>query len=141
VTADGHSARPEPVEGPLASEHATAILERRLLARALASGDLGMLHLRFDAAVLERYRERGAKLVRTRSVGRVSMAQWSLDLGITPDGAEVHLAARNLLERLPEGERAHWVEHLVPTPASAAFLQMALTPVACIDDGDTVAWD
>jgi hypothetical protein len=122
-------------------EQATAVLERRLLARALASGDLGALHVRFDAAVLARYRERGAKLVRTRSVGRVSMAQWSLDLGIAVDGTEVHLAARDLLERLPEAERAHWVEHLVPVPASPAFLQMALSPVACIDDGDTEAWD
>src|SRR5688572_5852121 len=114
MTADGRSARPEPVEGPLASEPATMVLERRLLTRALASGDLGTLHLRFDAGVLARYRERGARLVRTRSVGRVSMAQWSLDLGIAAGGTEVHLAARDLLERLPEGERAHWVEHLVP---------------------------
>ena len=124
-----------------AAAQATVALERRLLARALAAGDFGALHLRFDAAVLARYRERGAKLVRTRTVGRVSMGQWSLDMGIAAGGSQVHLAARDLVERLPEGERAHWVEHLLPAPASAAYLQMSLTPAACIDDGDTQAWD
>src|ERR1700720_2318659 len=104
-------------------EAPVAALERRLVARALVTGDFGALHLRFDARVVDRYRERGAKLVRTRTVGRISMPQWSLDLGIAPGEAEVHVVARDLYERLPEAERAHWVEHLVPAPASVHYLQ------------------
>ena len=123
------------------TEQVAAALERRLLTRAVAAGDFGALHLRFDVAVLTRYRERGAKLVRTRSVGRITTPLWSLDVGIAPGEAVVHVAARDLLERLPEGERAHWVQHLVLQPASAAYLQMSITPVACIDDGETEAWD
>ncbi len=77
-----------------AAEQAAA-LERLLLTRALTSGDFGALHLRFDAGVLQRYRDRGATLIRTRTVGRVALpGRWSLDVGIAPDDREVHLAAR-----------------------------------------------
>jgi hypothetical protein len=122
-------------------EQATAALERRLLTRALSAGDFGLLHLRFDVAVLARYRERGARLVRTRTVGRITMPQWSIDVGIAAGDRWLHLAARDLLERVPETEHAHWVEHLAPQAASASYLQMCMTPVACIDDGETETWD
>ena len=117
-------------------------LERRLLARALAASDFGGLHLHFDVAVLERYRERGATLVRTRTVGRVALAgRWSLDLGIAPGEQQVHLPARDLLDRLPVEEHAHWVAHFVGAPASERFIQMRMTSAACIDDGETVTWE
>ena len=125
-----------------AVDAATTALERSLLGRALAARDPGRLHLRFSADVLQRYRERGAELVRTRSVGRISVrGRWSLDVGIAANGAEVHLPVQDLLDRLPEEEWPHWVSHLVPTPASASFLQMRMTAGACIDDGDTERWD
>ncbi len=123
-----------------AAEQAAA-LERLLLTRALTSGDFGALHLRFDAGVLQRYRDRGATLIRTRTVGRVALpGRWSLDVGIAPDDREVHLAARDLRERLPAEEQAHWVAHLVATPVSARYLQMSAARGACIDDGEPEPW-
>jgi hypothetical protein len=119
----------------------TNALERRVLARALAAGDFGMLHLLFDASVIDRYRAiEGAKLIRTRSVGRISMPRWTLDLGIAPDDRQVHVVARHLLERVPAEDHAHWVEHLVSAPASSRFLQMMIMPGACIDDGEAEPW-
>jgi hypothetical protein len=122
-------------------QQVAAALERRLLTRALAAGDFGGLHLRFDPGVLTRYRDSGGKLIRTRSVGRITMPQWSLDVGIAPGDAWLHLPARDLLERVPERERPHWVEHLAPQPASAVYLQMSISPIACLDDGEPETWD
>lgn len=116
-------------------------LERRVLARALAGQDFGGLHLRFSIDVVEQYRAHpAAKLIRTRTVGRISMPQWTLDMGITNDDSEVEVVARDLLERVPAEEHAHWVEHLVVQPASSRFLQMMIMPGACIDDGEPEAW-
>ena len=117
-------------------------LERSLLGRALAARDPGRLHVRFRAEVVDRYRGvEGAQLVRTRSVGRVALrGRWSVDLGITEDGREVHLPFADLVDRVPESEWPHWLEHLVETSASATFLTMRMTPAACIDDGETEPW-
>jgi hypothetical protein len=128
-------------EGATEAAEQAAALERVLLTRALASGDFGALHLRFDVAVLQRYRERGATLIRTRTVGRISLpGRWTLDVGIAPGDHEVHVAARDLRERLPAEEQAHWVAHLVSTPASARYLQMSIARGACIDDGEPEPW-
>jgi hypothetical protein len=121
-------------------------LQQRLLRRALAAGDAARLHLRFRAEVVDRYRELpSAELMRTRTVGRIAVAgRWSLDLGIVEEGdaAEVHVAFADLLERLPEEERDHWLAHAVDWPASTNFLMMSLTGgAACLDDGDTVRWE
>ncbi|RLT28082.1 MAG: hypothetical protein DWI48_01615 [Chloroflexi bacterium] len=116
-------------------------LERRVLARALAASDFGGLHLRFSIDVVAKYRAHAAgKLIRTRSVGRISMPQWTLDMGIANDDSEVEVVAKDLLERVPAEEHAHWVEHLVVQPASSRFLQMMIMPGACIDDGEPEAW-
>ncbi len=123
----------------------TGALERTLLQRALAARDPGLLHLRFHAAVIDRYRERGATLLRTRSVGRIALAgRWSLDMGIAeaPGGETLlHLPAADLLERLPEEEWEHWIAHLATGPTSESYLQMRMTPAACIDDGEPEAWE
>ncbi|MEX1022479.1 MAG: hypothetical protein WD058_04960 [Dehalococcoidia bacterium] len=132
----------------MASSGDPAALEQALLRRVLASGDGRRLHLRFSVAVLERYRAMPqAQLVRTRTVGRVAVPnRWSLDVGIVEDGAGVeggavlHATLGDLLERLPEEERDHWIAHLVPQPASANFLQMKMAAGACIDDGEPEAW-
>jgi hypothetical protein len=47
---------------------------------------------------------------------------------------------QELVDRLPEDEWPHWIEHVVEEPASLAFLQMRLSAGACIDDGETEAW-
>lgn len=119
--------------------------QRRLLVRVLERGDAGQLHVRFKATVVDRYRQmEAAHLIRTRSVGRVAIVgRWSIDMGLVagPDGeAEVHLSVQDLMERLPESEREHWLDHLVPQPLSANFLSMRATPAACIDDGAPEPW-
>ncbi|MGE0228683.1 MAG: hypothetical protein AB7I38_08820 [Dehalococcoidia bacterium] len=119
----------------------TAALQRLLLTRAFASKDSGRLILRFQASVMDRYRERGASLIRTRTVGRVSFpGRWSLDVGIAAEDTEVQVPFEDLIDRLPEAERAHWVEHLVIEPASFNFLRMRLAGAACIDDGEAQQW-
>jgi hypothetical protein len=121
-------------------------LQQRLLRRALAAGAPGRLHVRFRAEVVDRYRElASAEVMRTRSVGRIAVTgRWSLDLGIVEAKgvSEVHVAFDDLVQRLPEEERDHWVAHAVEWPASTNFLMMSLAGgAACLDDGDTVPWE
>lgn len=119
----------------------TAALQRLLLKRAFASKEAGRLLLRFHASVMDRYRERGATLIRTRTVGRVSVpGRWTLDVGITAGDAEVQVPFEDLIDRLPETEHQHWVDHLVIEPASFNFLRMRLAGAACIDDGEAERW-
>ena len=116
--------------------------QRTLLLRVLRGGEPGRLHLRFDAAVIDRYRSAsGARLLRTRTVGRVAFAgSWSVDVGIVEDAGEVHLPVQDLIDRVPEREWAHWVEHLVTSAVSENFVAMRMTAAACIDDGETEPW-
>jgi hypothetical protein len=127
----------------LSGADAAAALQRQVLSRALEAGDPGQLHLRFDAAVIQRYRALGgSQVVRTQTVGRVALSgRWSLDVGISEDGSEVHLPMQDLLDRLPEDEWQHWVDHVIVAPFSANFLKMRQTAAACIDDGETQAWE
>jgi hypothetical protein len=120
-------------------------LQQALLRRMLASGDGLLLPLRFRADVVAKYRAiEGAQVIRTRTVGRVALrGRWSLDMGIVddaPGGPEVHVTFGDLVQRLPEREREHWVAHLIAESASEHFLQMKMTASACVDDGETVAW-
>jgi len=130
----------------VATTSSSTTFQQTILRRALASGDARRLHVRFDAALLDRYRAMpSAELLRTQTVGRIGVARrWSIDVGIvedSPDGKVVlHATMDDLLTRLPEEERDHWIAHLVPEPASANFLQMKMAAAACIDDGDTRAW-
>ena len=116
--------------------------QRALVERAVARGEYGLLPLRFRASVLDRYRERAdARLLRTRSVGRIAIVRgWSIDAGIAPGGEEIEVFASDFAERLPEAERAHWLDHLAAPPASANFARMRLGGNACIDDGEPEAW-
>ncbi len=116
-------------------------LQEAQLRRALAARDASRLHVRFDSAVIDRYRAiEGAQVLRSRSVGRVALpGRWSLDVGIAPDGT-LHVPFKDLVDRLPEAQWPHWLEHLIEEPASHAFLQMRLAAGACIDDGETEAW-
>lgn len=129
---------------PAAPPSEALALQQGLLRRALAARDPGRLPVRFRAQVIQRYRERaGAEVLRTRTVGRVSLpGRWSVDVGIAADGREVHLPVQELLERVPEEEWPHWIEHLVEAPLSANFLTMSQAGgMACIDDGPTEPWE
>ena len=132
------------MRGYPAGEASEATATRRLLlSRALSRGQLDTYPVRFRAEVIERYRSMpGVQLIRTRSVGRVALPrQWSLDVGIDDDAGEVSVPLRDLAARLPEGEREHWLAHLVDEPGSAVFLRMQLAGAACIDDGEPEAWE
>lgn len=119
----------------------TRTLQQSVLRRALAARDASRLHVYFDGAVIERYRAiEGAQLLRTKSVGRISIrGRWSLDVGIAADGS-LHVPFQDLVDRLPEDEWPHWIEQLLERPSSPAFLQMRLSAGACVDDGETEAW-
>ena len=114
---------------------------RVVVRRALAGEDFANLPLHFEVAVLQRYRgASGFSIIRTDSVGRVrKQGGWSLDFGIAPDEALVHVCWADFA-RLPGDEREHWAEHAVPLPSSLTYLHMRLAPGSCIDDGDVRDW-
>ena len=101
--------------------------------------DAGLAQVVFRAQVLDAYLEKGVKVSRTRSVGRVKAASWSLDFGIAPDEQTIHVAAQTLAQKLPESERAHWLQFADASHFSENFLKMQASH-ACIDDGDLRAW-
>ena len=112
-----------------------------LLARALG-GDFGVVPVWFDVGVLDRYRAlAGWRVMRTNSVGRIQSPEgWSIDFGITPDEDIVHATVADLAQRLPAGERQHWLQHLLAPATSRNFVTMRLVPGSCIDDGDLRTW-
>jgi len=100
-----------------------------------------MAQVSFRVAVLEPYLTRsGASVTRTNTVGRVKTATWSVDFGIAPGEATIHVAVSSLQQRLPESERAHWLAHVDDSLYSENFLKMQSSPHACIDDGDFRNW-
>lgn len=115
---------------------------RVLVRRALANDDLSNLQLHFEAAVLDRYRQRnGYSVIRTNSVGRVrKQGGWSLDFGIAGGDSLIHISQADVA-KLPPEEREHWASHGVSLPSSRMFLQMRLAPGSCFDDGDVRAWE
>ncbi len=114
---------------------------RRTIARAVGSGDASALPIHFSASVLTRYVESGAKILRSDTVGRlIQPGKAVIDFGIVADDRVIHLRFGDLARLLPEAERAHWFEHLLPPSASRAYLQMTLQPGACHDDGELREW-
>ena len=77
--------------------------------------------------------------MQTNSVGRVKTSNWTLDFGIAPDQKTIHVTLAALLQKLPEAERAHWLEHVDGSRFSENFLKMQGSH-ACIDDGTFRAW-
>ncbi len=115
---------------------------RRTVARAVSSGDAASLPIHFSAAVLTHYLERGAKILRSDSVGRLLQpGKAVIDFGIVEDDAVIHLRFGDLMSIIPESERDHWLDHLVALSASRAYLQMTLQPGACHDDGPLREWE
>ena len=114
---------------------------KRTVARALSSGDTSALPIHFSAAVLFRYLDRGAKVLRSDTVGRLMQpGQPVIDFGIVDGDRAIHLRFGDLLQVVPEREREHWLEHLLPPQTSRSFLAMTLQPGACHDDGPLRDW-
>jgi hypothetical protein len=110
--------------------------------RLLVQGDSSWAQITFEVAVLERYRGRqGFNIIRTDTVGRVRKeGGWSLDFGIGPRDASIHVSLGDLLSILPEEEREHWTQHVRQPEASHYYLQARLHPGSCIDDGEVRQW-
>jgi hypothetical protein len=115
---------------------------RVALRRALAAKDASQIELHFDVAVLDRYHGApGFSIIRTNTVGRVRKeGGWSLDFGIAPGEAMVHVTYAQLLA-IPEDEREHFAAHARLLPGSKTFLQMRMAPGACFDDGELRPWE
>src|SRR6266540_1765243 len=122
----------------MSATDARADAQTRGLYLRVFGGNFGAAHVWFDAAVLDRYRAlSGWRVLRTNSVGRVQSPEgWSLDFGITAEEDAVHASVADLAQRLPAGERQHWLQHLIAPSASRNFLTMRLVPGSCIDDGE-----
>ena len=108
----------------------------RFTQKALAQPDLALVV--FDVAALAPYIERG-EVKRTDSVGRVKTVNWSLDFGIAPDEQTIHVPLGQFVQKVPEKERAAWLEHADGARFSENFLKM-LSSHACIDDGNLRGW-
>ncbi len=114
---------------------------KRTVARAVNSGDPSALPVHFHAAVLTRYTDAGAKILRTNTVGRLLQpGKAVIDFGIVRDDTVIHLRFGDIGTLIPETERDHWLDHLIAPEASRPYLQMTLQPGACHDDGDLREW-
>lgn len=112
----------------------------RYFTKVFAQKDFGAVPICFDIRVLERYREAGLTLIRTRSAGRVQGQGWRIDFGIVDDAGLIHAAAEDVFQ-LPSAEREHWAAHVVVPALNARFLKMRLGLGACVDEGDILTWD
>jgi hypothetical protein len=94
-----------------------------LARRVLETGKFDLVQIWFESAVLDRYRgDPDSRILRTDA-----------------DDALIHMPVATA-RGIPEGHRAHWLEHVVGLPAGGNFLRMAMTPGACIDDGQARDW-
>jgi hypothetical protein len=122
----------------LASTGVGTLLHGRLL-----GGASQLAQVWFEAAVLDRYRAAGARVLRTNSMGRLKLPSWSVDFGIAErDGQPplVHLSLGEAQTRIPEGERGHWAAHAHTPALSANYVAVQLTHGTCVDDGDLRDW-
>jgi hypothetical protein len=118
----------------LVSTGVGALLHARLL-----GGASQLAQLWFDAAVLEKYRAAGGRVLRTNTMGRLKLSSWSIDIGIAGgDGqlALLHVSLGEAQTRIPEAERAPWASHAHTPALSANYVAVQLTHGTCIDDGD-----
>ncbi|OUM97049.1 MAG: hypothetical protein BAA04_06570 [Firmicutes bacterium ZCTH02-B6] len=113
----------------------------RFVERALVDKNPGALPICFDIAVLEKYREAGYTLFRTKSAGRVQAPEgWRLDFGIVDDAGVIHASAADVC-KLPRAERQHFAAHVRTPPLNARFLKLHMGLGACVDEGDVEHWD
>ena len=99
-----------------------------------------LAQISFDVAVLEDYLDKtDVRVTRTRTAGRVKAATWSVDFGIAPDEKTIHVTLGQLIQKLPERQRDHWLEHASADRFSENYLKMQGSH-ACIDDGNLRGW-
>ena len=110
-----------------------------LLTRRVLGGAGQLAQLWFDAAVLEKYRASGGRVLRTNTMGRVKQATWSLDFGIASD-ALIHVSTGEAQTRIPAGEREHWASHAVTPALSSSYVTVQVTHGTCVDDGELRDW-
>jgi hypothetical protein len=110
--------------------------------RALLNSDPALVQISFDAAVIDRYRERAdVQVIRTDTAGRIRKeGAWSLDFGIAEGDRTIHSSWNAIAHQLPDEEREHWAAHAVATAMSENFLRMQLAPGSCFDDGEVRPW-
>ena len=110
-----------------------------LLTRRVLGGAGQLAQLWFDAAVLERYRTSGARVLRTNTMGRVKLPAWSLDFGIASETL-IHVSTGEAQTRIPAGEREHWASHAVTPALSPNYVTVQVTHGTCVDDGELRNW-
>ena len=99
-----------------------------------------MAQVQFDVAVLNLYLDKAdVRVTRTRTVGRVKGATWSVDFGIAPDEKTIHVTLSQLMQKLPEREQETWLAHVAADRYSENYLKMQGSH-ACIDDGNLRGW-
>jgi hypothetical protein len=75
----------------------------------LEAGDGGTLPVTFSWAVLHKYREEGATLIRTNNVGRILLVgpiSFRIDFGIEDERKSITLLLGEFLQWVPRSERA-----------------------------------
>lgn len=113
---------------------------RLLLGTRLLKGEHALAQVRFEAGVLQKYRESGFKIYRTDSAGKLQQpGGWYIDFGIVPGDAVIHTSLTNL-GKLPESERAHWQQHIAWPDLNDRFLKMQLAGGQCEYDGEIRNW-
>ena len=113
-----------------------------LLYGRVLNGDTGLAQVWFHQSVLDKYRSQpGFRVLRSDNAGRVrTQGGWNLDFGISGDDTLIHASAADLAQRLPPGERRHWLGYIMAPPTSGVFLVMRIGAGHCMDDGDTRDW-
>jgi hypothetical protein len=113
-----------------------------LYGRVLRDEDASLAPVFLSVDVLQKYRDAsGYSVLRTDTIGRlVQEKSWSIDFGIADREKTIHVTLEDLMHRLPEGEREHWVAHILTPPLSENFVKAKLAPMSCIDDGDLRAF-
>ena len=111
----------------------------RLVTLRVLGGAFQLAQLWFDAAVLEKYRAAGARVMRTRTMGRLKLPAWTLDFGIAAQTL-IHVSTGEAQARIPAAERDHWAAHAVTPALSANYVTVQVTHGTCVDDGDLTDW-
>jgi hypothetical protein len=106
--------------------------------KVLSQPGLAQVVIKID--VLQKYLDQNdVSVKRTDTVGRVKTATWSVDFGIAPDEQSIHVTLNDFAHKIPDKEKAHWLDHVAARDFSENFLKMQ-GGHSCIDDGGLRQW-